>query len=122
MKNFAETETVNKISSRGRCYDHDFLRFSPIFRQKLAIFLKNNVYFKIITPFPGLFVAIFVLLALMNLPRRQVTSDMKTWTAFADLAKKNCAKLSDRISFWARIKNINIVLAPNRDMTMLVDV
>jgi hypothetical protein len=27
----------------GRCYDHNFLRFSPIFGEKLAPFSKHNV-------------------------------------------------------------------------------
>jgi hypothetical protein len=28
---------------RGRCYDHNFLRFLPIFCEKLAFFSKTNV-------------------------------------------------------------------------------
>jgi hypothetical protein len=28
----------------GRCYDHNFLRFSPIFGEKIAVFLKNQCY------------------------------------------------------------------------------
>jgi hypothetical protein len=27
----------------GRCYDHNFLRFSPIFGEKMAFFSKTNV-------------------------------------------------------------------------------
>jgi hypothetical protein len=27
----------------GRCYDHNFLRFLPIFCEKMAFFSKNNV-------------------------------------------------------------------------------
>jgi hypothetical protein len=27
----------------GRCYDHKFLRFSPIFGEKMAFFLNTNV-------------------------------------------------------------------------------
>jgi hypothetical protein len=27
----------------GRCYDHNFLRFSPIFGEKMAFFLNTNV-------------------------------------------------------------------------------
>jgi hypothetical protein len=30
----------------GRCYDHNFLRFSPIFGEKMAFFSKNNVVIK----------------------------------------------------------------------------
>jgi hypothetical protein len=30
--------------SRGRCYDHNFLRFSPIFGEKIGVFLKNQCY------------------------------------------------------------------------------
>jgi hypothetical protein len=32
--------------NRGRCYDHNFLRFSTIFGEKLAFFSKNNVMIK----------------------------------------------------------------------------
>jgi hypothetical protein len=28
----------------GRCYDHNFLRFSPIFGKKIGVFLKNQCY------------------------------------------------------------------------------
>jgi hypothetical protein len=28
----------------GRCYDHNFLRFSPIFGEKIVVFLKNQCY------------------------------------------------------------------------------
>jgi hypothetical protein len=30
----------------GRCYDHNFLRFLPIFAKKLAFFSKTNVMIK----------------------------------------------------------------------------
>jgi hypothetical protein len=30
--------------SRGRCYDHNFLRFSTIFGEKIGVFLKNQCY------------------------------------------------------------------------------
>jgi hypothetical protein len=30
------------IGSRGRCCDHNFLRFSPIFCEKIGVFLKNQ--------------------------------------------------------------------------------
>jgi hypothetical protein len=33
-----EVETI-----RGRCYDHNFLRFSPIFGEKFVVFSKTNV-------------------------------------------------------------------------------
>jgi hypothetical protein len=29
---------------RGRCYDHTFLRFLPIFGEKIGVFLKNQCY------------------------------------------------------------------------------
>jgi hypothetical protein len=32
----------------GRCYDHNFLRFAPIFGRKRAFFLKNNVMIQIL--------------------------------------------------------------------------
>jgi hypothetical protein len=35
---------IRKIDSRGRCYDHNFLRFSPIFAEKFGVFLKNQCY------------------------------------------------------------------------------
>jgi hypothetical protein len=31
-------------ASRGRCYDHNFLRFLPIFGEKIGVFLKNQCY------------------------------------------------------------------------------
>jgi hypothetical protein len=34
--------------ARGRCYDHNFLRFSTIFGKKLAFFSKTNVMIKIL--------------------------------------------------------------------------
>jgi hypothetical protein len=32
--------------TRGRCYDHNFLQFLPIFGEKLAFFSKTNVMIK----------------------------------------------------------------------------
>jgi hypothetical protein len=34
--------------TRGRCYEHNFLRFSTIFGKKLAFFSKTNVMIKIL--------------------------------------------------------------------------
>jgi hypothetical protein len=34
-------------NTRGRCYDHNFLRFVPIFGEKIGVFLKNQSYDKI---------------------------------------------------------------------------
>jgi hypothetical protein len=31
-----------KIGTRGRCYDHNFLRFLPIFGEKIGVFSKTN--------------------------------------------------------------------------------
>jgi hypothetical protein len=31
----------------GRCYDHNFLRFFPIFGEKMAFFLNTNVMIKL---------------------------------------------------------------------------
>jgi hypothetical protein len=28
----------------GRCYDHNYLRFLPIFGEKIGVFLKNHCY------------------------------------------------------------------------------
>jgi hypothetical protein len=38
--------TVMAVSrvTRGRCYDHNFLRFLPIFGEKIGVFLKNQCY------------------------------------------------------------------------------
>jgi hypothetical protein len=33
-----------KKEIRGRCYDHNFLRFFPIFVKKIGVFLKNQCY------------------------------------------------------------------------------
>jgi hypothetical protein len=30
--------------ARGRCYDHNFLRFLTIFGEKIGVFLKNQCY------------------------------------------------------------------------------
>jgi hypothetical protein len=30
--------------TRGRCYDHNFLRFLTIFGEKIGVFLKNQCY------------------------------------------------------------------------------
>jgi hypothetical protein len=38
--------TPINLPSRGRCYDHNFLRFSTIFGEKMAVFLKNQCYDK----------------------------------------------------------------------------
>jgi hypothetical protein len=43
---FADNLNQQKMSchsSRGRCYEHNFRRFSPIFGEKMAFFLKANV-------------------------------------------------------------------------------
>jgi hypothetical protein len=34
--------------NRGRCYDHNFLRFFPIFGEKIGIFSKTNVMITIL--------------------------------------------------------------------------
>jgi hypothetical protein len=36
-------EHLTRPTTRGRCYDHNFLRFFPIFCEKLAFFSKTNV-------------------------------------------------------------------------------
>jgi hypothetical protein len=39
------SETVfSAMVTRGRCYDHSFLRFSTIFGEKIGVFLKNQCY------------------------------------------------------------------------------
>jgi hypothetical protein len=35
-------------ATRGRCYDHNFLRFSTFFGEKIGVFLKKNVMIKIL--------------------------------------------------------------------------
>jgi hypothetical protein len=37
-----------EIESRGRCYDHNFLRFLPNFGKQLAFFSKTNIMIKIL--------------------------------------------------------------------------
>jgi hypothetical protein len=32
------------LQARGRCYDHNFLRFLPIFGEKIDVFLINQCY------------------------------------------------------------------------------
>jgi hypothetical protein len=33
---------VSGHKTRGRCYDHNFLRFSPIFGETIGVFIKNR--------------------------------------------------------------------------------
>jgi hypothetical protein len=40
-----------KIGSRGRCYDHNFLRFFPIFGEKIGVFLKYQCYDQLFSKF-----------------------------------------------------------------------
>jgi hypothetical protein len=37
---------IHKIDSRGRCCDHNLLRFLTIFGEKIGVFLKNQCYDK----------------------------------------------------------------------------
>jgi hypothetical protein len=37
-------EQHSHVHTRGRCYDHNFLRFSTIFGEKIGVFLKNQCY------------------------------------------------------------------------------
>jgi hypothetical protein len=39
---FTHLTGLNNFTSRGRCYDHNFLRFSPIFGEKIGVFLKKT--------------------------------------------------------------------------------
>jgi hypothetical protein len=50
METDARVDPSENIGSntRGRCYDHNFLRFSTIFGEKIAVFLKNQCYDQII--------------------------------------------------------------------------
>jgi hypothetical protein len=53
LSNISEEKLyVTKVSissrvTRGRCYDHKFLRFLPIFGEKIGVFSKTNVMIKI---------------------------------------------------------------------------
>jgi hypothetical protein len=40
------SEDLRKLLIRiwGRCYDHNFLRFLPIFVEKIGVFLKKQCY------------------------------------------------------------------------------
>jgi hypothetical protein len=48
---------MNKIKkiggslTRGRCYDHNFLRFLTIFGEKIGVFLKNQCYDQLFSKF-----------------------------------------------------------------------
>jgi hypothetical protein len=49
LKQPAQSEkNKNDLTGWGRCYDHNFRRFSTIFRKKLAFFSKTNVMIKIL--------------------------------------------------------------------------
>jgi hypothetical protein len=37
--------------TRGRCYDHNFLRFSPIFGEIIGVFLKYQCYYYFFSKF-----------------------------------------------------------------------
>jgi hypothetical protein len=39
---------VRVRSTRGRCYDHNFLRLSPIFGETICVFLETNVTIQIL--------------------------------------------------------------------------
>jgi hypothetical protein len=45
VKNFVFFKT------RGRCYDHNFLRFFPIFGEKISVFLKYQCYDQLFSKF-----------------------------------------------------------------------
>jgi hypothetical protein len=38
------TMSYTTMVTRGRCYDHNFLRFSTIFGEKMGAFLENQCY------------------------------------------------------------------------------
>jgi hypothetical protein len=42
-------EVAGSSPARGRCYDHNFLRFLTIFGEKIGVFLKNQWYDQIFT-------------------------------------------------------------------------
>jgi hypothetical protein len=37
--------TDQRLHFRGQCFDHNFLRFSPIFGEKIGVFLKKQCYY-----------------------------------------------------------------------------
>jgi hypothetical protein len=39
-----ETVVIATEQNWGRCYDHNFLRFSTILGEKIGVFLKNQCY------------------------------------------------------------------------------
>jgi hypothetical protein len=43
----AEKKIAGSNLARGRCYDHNFLRFSTIFVEKIGVFSKTNVMINI---------------------------------------------------------------------------
>jgi hypothetical protein len=44
---FSETKIATSVT-RGRCYDHNFLRFLTIFGEKMAFLSQTNVMIKIL--------------------------------------------------------------------------
>jgi hypothetical protein len=44
LRNKKLIKNLKSVTTRGRCYDHNFLRFSPIFGEKIGVFLKNQCY------------------------------------------------------------------------------
>jgi hypothetical protein len=48
---FSRRSNIGKEASRGRCYDHNFLRFFPIFGEKIGVFLKYQSYDQLFSKF-----------------------------------------------------------------------
>jgi hypothetical protein len=52
LNRLQRSETLQQLN-RGRCYDHDFLRFLTIFGEKICVFFsKTNVMIKILHYLP----------------------------------------------------------------------
>jgi hypothetical protein len=51
-----------KIEYRGQCYDHNFLRFGPIFREKNCDFLQKQWHGQFLAHYSGILsqIAIFM--------------------------------------------------------------
>jgi hypothetical protein len=75
-QNLLHSRKVSKINGeqkiRGRCYDHNLLRFFPIFGEKIGVFLKYQCYDQIFSKFTfvlsqkRIFSAIFLKIKIKN--------------------------------------------------------
>jgi hypothetical protein len=46
-----KAQAAEQTVARGRCYDHNFLRFFPIFSEKIGVLLKYQCYDQLFSKF-----------------------------------------------------------------------